>query len=82
MTRAELMALPVVVDLMTAARALQIGRTLAYELAQHGQFPCPVRRVGRTYHVPVAGLLELLGMTQLAEQAHTNGGTRRNNWAG
>ena len=66
LTRDQLQALPTVVGLTTAARALGIGRTKAYELAQHGEFPCRVLRVGRTYHVPTAGILELLGTTQSA----------------
>ncbi|SNR82389.1 hypothetical protein SAMN04488107_0064 [Geodermatophilus saharensis] len=37
MTRAQLAALPATVDIPTAARALSIGRTLAYQLAS---FPC------------------------------------------
>lgn len=49
------------VDLMTAARALGIGRTKAYELAKHDEFPCPVIRVGEMYRIPTPGLLELLG---------------------
>ncbi len=49
------------VDLMTAARALGIGRTKAYELAKHDNFPCPVIRVGELYRIPTPGLLELLG---------------------
>lgn len=67
LTRDQLHALPTVVNLTTAARALGIGRTKAYELAQRGQFPCPVLRVGRSYHVPTTGLLELLGITHLRE---------------
>jgi hypothetical protein len=51
------------VDLMTAARALGIGRTKAYELAKHDEFPCPVIRVGEMYRIPTPGLLELLGVT-------------------
>jgi hypothetical protein len=49
------------VDLMTAARAL--GRTKAYELARREEFPCRVIRIGDTYRIPTAGLLELLGVT-------------------
>lgn len=59
----QLYALPTTVDLMTAARALRIGRTLAYQLAKAGEFPCPIIRVGTGYHVPTAGLLEALGIT-------------------
>jgi hypothetical protein len=62
MTRAELLALPVVVDLVTAARALGIGRTRAFELARRGEFPVKVLRVGATYRVPTAPLLQLLGL--------------------
>lgn len=59
---AELLALPAVVDVPTAARALGIGTTLAYELAKAGEFPCSVLRLGRLYRVPRAGLLEVLGV--------------------
>jgi hypothetical protein len=51
------------VDLMTAAYALGLGRTKAYELARHNEFPCRVIRIGDTYRVPTAGLLELLGVS-------------------
>lgn len=62
MTLAEIGGLPVVTDLVTAGRALGMGRTKAYELARAGQFPCPVIRVGKSYLVPTAGLLALLGL--------------------
>ena len=57
------------VDLITAARALGLGRTKAYELAKRGEFPCRVIRIGETYRIPTAGLLELLGVS--AEQQPT-----------
>jgi hypothetical protein len=50
------------VDLMTAASALGLGRTKAYELARRGEFPCPVIRIGGIYRIPTPGLLELLGV--------------------
>ena len=50
------------VDLMTAAAALGLGRTKAYELARRGQFPCRVIRIGEIYRIPTPGLLELLGV--------------------
>ena len=59
----QLHALPTVVDLMTAARALGIGRTKAYQLAHTGQFPCRIIRVGTNYNVPTADLLRVLGVT-------------------
>jgi len=58
---AEVAALPAVVDLTTAARALGIRRTAAYALARGGSFPCPVLRVGGSYRIPTAGLLRVLG---------------------
>ncbi len=62
MTVADVAALPAVVDLMTAAQALRIGRTTAYALARDGDFPCPVLRVGVEYRVPTAGLRRVLGL--------------------
>lgn len=61
MTRAELLALPVSVDLVTAARAYRIGRTKAHELARAGEFPVPVLRLGNSYRVARADLLRALG---------------------
>ena len=63
MTRSELLALPVAVDLTTAARALGLGRSTAYDLARRREFPCRVLHVGSTYRVPTAELLRVLGIT-------------------
>jgi hypothetical protein len=60
-TIAQLRATPTV-DLKTAAAALGLGRTKAYELARRGQFPCRVIRIGGAYRIPTPGLLELLGV--------------------
>ena len=60
------------VDLMTAARALGLGRTKAYELAKREQFPCRVIRIGGTYRIPTAGLLELLGVTAEEPRGQTS----------
>jgi excisionase family DNA binding protein len=62
MTRAELFALPVTVSVGTAARALGLGRSTAYELVRCGEFPCPVLWIGGSYRVPTAGLLRVLGI--------------------
>ena len=59
----DLDTLPTVVSIMTAARALGLSRTYAYELAKRGDFPCPIIRVGTTYRVPTAELRKLLGVT-------------------
>lgn len=62
MTRAELLALPVTVDVATAARALGLGRSTGYDLARRGTFPCRVLHVGCSYRVPTADLLRVLGV--------------------
>jgi excisionase family DNA binding protein len=62
LTRAELLALPVTVDVTTAARALGLGRSTAYELARRGEFPCRVLRIGSSYRIPTADLLRVLGI--------------------
>ncbi len=64
------------VDLMTAALALGMGRTKAYDLARRDQFPCRVIRIGETYRVPTAGLLELLGVTAEEARNQTPAGAR------
>jgi excisionase family DNA binding protein len=64
MTRDELLGLPVSVKLWpTAARALGLGRTTAYELARRGELPVPVLRLGSRYRVNRADLLRALGIT-------------------
>jgi len=63
MNSGELRALPAVVDLRTAAAALDIGRTAAYELVRTGQWPTPILRLGGRIKVPTAPLLELLGVS-------------------
>jgi hypothetical protein len=56
----DLHDLPATIDLLTAARALGIGRTKAYELAQVGEFPCRIIRIGDLYRVATADLIGLL----------------------
>jgi len=64
LTVEEVLALPVSVDLVTAGRCFGIGRTLSYDLARAGAFPCPVLRVGNKYRVTRAALLAELGISQ------------------
>jgi hypothetical protein len=63
LTLDDIRRLPAAVDLMTAARAFGLGRTLAYDLARRGEFPCPVHRTGRLYRVHTADILTTLGGT-------------------
>lgn len=62
MTLVELLALPLTVDVSTAARALGLSRSTGYELARHGEFPCRVLHVGSSYRVPTAELVRVLGI--------------------
>ncbi|WP_329091947.1 helix-turn-helix domain-containing protein [Actinomadura citrea] len=57
---AELAELPTVVDINTAARALGLSRTYAYQLAKQNRFPCKIIRIGTCYRVPTAALQALL----------------------
>lgn len=49
-----------VISLLAAGRLLGMGRTKAYRLAQAGEFPCRVLRIGGRYAVPVRGPRALL----------------------
>jgi predicted DNA-binding transcriptional regulator AlpA len=69
MTREELLALPAVVDLTTAASVLGIGRTCAYELVRTDAWPTPVLRLGRLIRIPTTPLLDLLGVQPVARKA-------------
>jgi hypothetical protein len=50
------------VSLVAAGRALSLGRTTSYGLAQRGQFPLPVIRAGGKLRVPTAALRRLLAL--------------------
>ena len=69
MNRDELTALPAVVDVPTAAEALGLSRTSAYELIRTGAWPTPVFRLGRLIRIPTAPLLDLLGISESSEAA-------------
>ncbi|MGW7598158.1 DNA-binding protein [Streptomyces antimycoticus] len=60
LTWGEVLALPATTDLVTGARAFGLGRTVAYELARAGNFPCRLIRAGATYRVITADLLRTL----------------------
>jgi hypothetical protein len=62
MSMAELLALPVAVPLLTAARALGITANRAYELVRLDEFPCPVRRYGREWRVSRASIFRELDL--------------------
>lgn len=68
MTRDEVLALPVTVDLLTTARALGIGRSMAYEMARAGTYPVPLFKVGKRYRAMRADLLAVLGVADAAPE--------------
>lgn len=69
MTREDLLALPAVLDLATAAAVLGIGRTCAYTLVRSGEWPTKVLRVGRLIRIPSAPLLDLLAVERVSKKA-------------
>jgi len=69
MTPDEALALPVAVPLVTAAKAFNMGRTKAYDLARQGKFPVRVIECGPKFVVPRSALLEALGISQGAPQS-------------
>jgi hypothetical protein len=62
MTHEELLKLPVTVPVLEAGRAFDLSPDGVYDLIRRDAFPCRVIRVGRTYRVPRAELLRVLGI--------------------
>jgi predicted site-specific integrase-resolvase len=66
LSRAELLDLPPVIDIRTAARQISIGEAKAYRMAKDGTFPVPVLRLGAWWRVVTEDLLKLLGIEREA----------------
>ena len=71
MSEDDLRELPVVVDLLTAAAVLGVGRTTAYELVRTGCWPTPVLRLGHRIRIPTAALRELLRLSTTSTDVQT-----------
>ncbi len=71
MNEDDLHQLPVVVDLLTAAAVLGIGRTTAYEMVRAGRWPTPVLRLGHRIRIPTAALRELVSLSTATPSAAT-----------
>lgn len=69
MTRAEILALPAVVNLVTAGRALGLGETKTRELARRDEFPVRLLKVGNRYRAATADILTYLGLEITAPAA-------------
>lgn len=70
----ELLALPVTVNVTTAARTLGISRDKAYALIRSGAFPVRTLTLGSTIRVPTAELWKILGV----ERRRGGGGENAN----
>ncbi|MFJ9104307.1 hypothetical protein ACIRJM_38235 [Streptomyces sp. NPDC102405] len=77
LTSNELLALPAVIDLDAANRALMIGRSTGYGLAKKGAYPVKVLRLGNAYRVVTADLLRLLGLERQPSDGGLEAGGRR-----
>lgn len=64
LTKEDILALPTVVDVPTAAAVLGIGRTAAYELIRTNRWPTRVLRMGKLIRIPTAPLLALVGIAR------------------
>ncbi|MER5639383.1 DNA-binding protein [Kitasatospora sp. NPDC002227] len=62
MTLRELLDLPAIVSVETAARAFGIGRNKAMDLIRSGDFPAKTLQLGGTMKVSTASLREVLGL--------------------
>ena len=62
MTREELLALPVAVDVVTAGKAFSLGRNKTYDLVNADEFPVPVHDYGGARRVLTADLWKALGV--------------------
>ena|ERR1700733_4516216 len=62
MSLEKLRALDVTVDIETAGKPFGLGRTIAYELARQGKFPCRVLTLGKRFRVTKADLFAALGI--------------------
>jgi len=63
-TPEKVRALGVRTNLVTASDVLGISRNSGYQLASKQDYPVPLLRLGKRYVVPVAGLLNALGIAE------------------
>jgi predicted DNA-binding transcriptional regulator AlpA len=74
--RRQLLALPAVIDVPTAAKALGLSRTAAYDLIKDDEWPTPVFRLGRLIRIPTTPILALLGIDTEHDDAQPPSTTR------
>jgi excisionase family DNA binding protein len=61
-TAADLLGEPTTVSLGRACQYLGVSRSVGYQLAKDGLFPVRVERIGNSYRIPTAGLIDYLGV--------------------
>ncbi|MGW1930437.1 hypothetical protein [Streptomyces sp. NPDC001919] len=66
LTPAQILALPAMVDAKQAFAALNIGKTLGYELIRANEFPVEVIPFGRVLRVRKADLVAFLNLSEPA----------------
>lgn len=75
LSREELLALPPVIGVEQAGRAIGLHRQRAYHLIQQGKFPVPVHWVGHRYKIPTDPILDFLGVKRPDHSQDTPGST-------
>lgn len=89
-SEAEVRALGVTTDILTAGSVLGLSRNATYRLNAEGRLGVPVLRLGSQYRVPVSGLLQVLGLPPSARGAaadaaafalHTTPAAARRAWS-
>ncbi len=68
-TEAQVRALGVTTDLVTGGSVVGLSRGTTYRLNSEGALPFRVLRLGAQYRVPVADLLEVLGLPPNVREA-------------
>ncbi|SDK31625.1 hypothetical protein SAMN04488074_105139 [Lentzea albidocapillata subsp. violacea] len=62
MTPDEIRALPALIPLDAANKALSLKRSTGYRLAQTGRYPVAVKRVGNGYRVATHDVIAFIGL--------------------
>ena len=77
LSRAELLALPAVINLPTLGQALGVSEPVIRERARRGELErlgIRVLRLGAQYKVPTEDILRVLGITRDSDADRGNGG--------
>lgn len=66
LTPEQVRDLPAMLSAQQAFAALNIGKTLGYQLVEDGEFPVEVIKLGRIFRVRKADVLNFLGLSETA----------------